>query len=209
MPKFSTKSLNKLKTCHPLIQEVVNEVIKTIDIKVDCGERGEKAQNKAVAEKRSQVEFPHSMHNPKPPFNISMAVDVIPYPVDWKDLRRFYFMGGIVLAIAKSKGIPLMWGADWDRDYDITDERFIDCPHFELIIDELSPEQLAITDHARSESGEIFSIPFSSGSEVFDEDTSSLEEMAFTVPFQTPKQKSNKFFLIDFLRNIFHKKDSK
>ena len=40
---------------------------------------------------------------------------------------------GFVLGIAKSIGITLRWGGDWDRDWTVMDNKFDDFPHFELI----------------------------------------------------------------------------
>ncbi len=55
-----------------------------------------------------------------------MAVDVIPYPIDWENITRFYRFGGFVKAIAVMLGIPLIWGGDW--------QKFKDLPHFELTV---------------------------------------------------------------------------
>jgi hypothetical protein len=128
MPRFGKKSRERLKTCHPDLQEVFNEVIKHVDCSILCGHRGEEAQRAAVASGNSKADFPNGRHNKKP----SMAVDVAPYPVEWDNLERFTLFAGFVLGIAKSMNISLIWGNDWDGDFDTKDTTFRDYPHFEL-----------------------------------------------------------------------------
>ena len=63
----------------------------------------------------------------------SKAVDVAPFPVDWRDTERFYYFGGYVLGMARQLGIRIRWGGDWDGDRDLKDQSFNDCVHFELV----------------------------------------------------------------------------
>ena len=39
---------------------------------------------------------------------------------------------GIAVGIAKRKGIKLRWGGDWDRDGELSDNRFNDLGHLEI-----------------------------------------------------------------------------
>lgn len=126
--RFSSLSLSRLHTCHPDLQEVLNEAIKYIDFSVIEGHRNKERQDVAFAEGKSKLKWPHSMHNTLP----SMAVDIAPYPIDWNDRERFYWLAGHIMAIAASKGIHLRYGGDWDGDGDIKDNRFQDLVHFEL-----------------------------------------------------------------------------
>jgi peptidoglycan L-alanyl-D-glutamate endopeptidase CwlK len=138
MPTFSAASLSNLKTCDERLQRVFVEVVLSFDCTVTCGHRGRADQDAAVAAGKSQTPWPTSKHNSSP----SKAVDVVPYPVKWgtegtpeqrrKDVARFYLFAGYVLAVAKSLGIALRWGGDWDGDKDFNDQRFDDLPHFEL-----------------------------------------------------------------------------
>lgn len=135
MYKFSDRSLRALQDCHPDLKTIANEVIKHIDIIVLEGHRGEEMQNKMKAEGKSQLRFPQSKHNKMP----SLAMDIAPYPVDWNNRERFFYMAGIVKGIAvtlKQKGLichDIRWGGDWDKDGETTDNRFDDLPHIELI----------------------------------------------------------------------------
>ena len=36
------------------------------------------------------------------------------------------------LGIAKSLGLNIRWGGDWDMDFQVMDNRFDDFPHFEI-----------------------------------------------------------------------------
>lgn len=129
MPKFGTRSTNNLATCHEDLQKLFNEVIKHFDCSVICGHRGQEEQDKAFHEGYSTLKFPASKHNKMP----SLAADVIPYPVDWEDHKRFYMFVGIVRGIAAEMKIPIRCGADWDGDMEVKDQRFHDLPHFELL----------------------------------------------------------------------------
>ena len=129
MPKFSVRSQQKLETCHPDLQLLFNEVVKIFDCSILCGTRSEDEQDELFRQGMSKVRYPDSKHNHTP----SLAVDVAPYPIDWKDSKRFYYFAGHVLGIAHSMGIKLRHGGDWDSDKDIKDQSFYDLPHFELI----------------------------------------------------------------------------
>lgn len=128
---FGKSSRKKLETCHPKIQEILNEAIKYVDFSVICGHRSKEEQEDAYHSGMSKVRFPNSKHNKYP----SMAVDVAPYPIDWANTERFAFLQGVILGIAMQKGIKIRSGIDWDGDGDITDHSFMDYPHLEIIED--------------------------------------------------------------------------
>ena len=129
MAKFGKVSQERLATCDQRLQDLFNEVIKYVDCTVLCGHRDEAAQNEAVRTGKSRTRWPTSKHNSKP----SMAVDAAPYPVDWNDKHRFYYFAGFVVGVAKKMGIKVRYGGDWDSDFDLNDQSFIDLPHFELV----------------------------------------------------------------------------
>ena len=129
MPKFGKRSKERLATCDERLQRVFNEVINYVDCSVLEGHRNEERQNQLYEEGKTKVKYPNGRHNASP----SRACDVVPYPVDWNDRERFHLFAGFVLGIAKSIGITLRWGGDWDRDWTVMDNKFDDFPHFELI----------------------------------------------------------------------------
>lgn len=135
MPKFNTNSQNQLLTCHPELQLLFQEVIKYFDCTVLEGFRNEAKQNKAKDSGNSTFKWPDSKHNKIP----SMAVDVVPYPIEWDNIKRMYFFGGYVLGIAqmlKNQGkmdFNVRYGGDWNGNKNINDQTFNDVVHFELI----------------------------------------------------------------------------
>ena len=128
MPRYSKKSKERLSSCDKRLQDVFNEVIKYVDCSILEGHRSKERQNKLYDENRTKVKYPNGRHNSSP----SKAVDVTPYPVDWKDRERQTLFAGFVLGIARGMDIRLRWGGDWDIDFQVMDNRFDDFPHFEV-----------------------------------------------------------------------------
>ena len=131
MPNFSRRSLNRLDTCHPDLIALMVEVIRTVDISVLEGHRGEERQNALKAEGKSQLSWPRSKHNQSP----SLAVDVAPYITgvgvswDWKHYHPLADHIKTVWARLDSAGklsgeYDLSWGGDW--------RSFADGPHWQL-----------------------------------------------------------------------------
>jgi peptidoglycan L-alanyl-D-glutamate endopeptidase CwlK len=97
-----------------------------MDFTVICGHRNKADQDKAYAAGHSKLKFPRSKHNSWP----SLAVDVVPYPLDWKDIDAFKRLGVVIkqawasMSEAERGGYTLSWGGDWTS--------FRDYPHWEL-----------------------------------------------------------------------------
>ena len=74
-----------------------------------------------------------SVANPR-----SRAVDIAPWnPVPphirWNNEREFVFLAGRMVQAARSIGVKLRWGGDWDMDNDLYDlNKPFDLGHFEL-----------------------------------------------------------------------------
>ena len=128
MPYFGKTSKKRLSTCDDKLQKLFNEVIKHVDCSILEGHREKDRQNKLYEEGKTKVKYPNGRHNRQP----SSAVDVTPYPVDWKDRERQTLFAGFVIGVASQMGINLRWGGDWDQDFQVVDNRFDDFPHFEL-----------------------------------------------------------------------------
>ena len=120
---YSKSSLEKLATVHPDLQEIFMEVIKYTDVTIINGYRDKTLQNSLYRSRISPYQFPESKHNKQP----SLAIDAAPYPIDWDDLNRFYYLAGFVFAIAAIRGIKIRWGGTFKK---------FDGPHFELIEEE-------------------------------------------------------------------------
>lgn len=130
MPKFSKISDERLNQCHPLLQTLMREVIKTYDCAILCGHRNKEDQEKAVEGGFSKVHFPNSKHNSFP----SLAVDTLPSPVDFDDIKKHYHFLGYVQAVADKLGIKIRMGIDFNQNGNLNDDKFKDRPHVELVL---------------------------------------------------------------------------
>lgn len=151
MPSFGKQSAERLATCHKDLQVIMNEVIKLYDFSVLEGIRTTEQQQKYFAEGKSQLDGIKKKSNHQGKIDevgnlVSYAVDIMPYKTGTNafsgkitDNNRFYFLAGIVYAIAerlKSEGKithSIRWGGDWDGDHQYDDENFMDLPHFEIV----------------------------------------------------------------------------
>ena len=129
MPRFGRKSRSNLTTCEKDLQLVFNEVIKYVDCSVLEGHRNAERQDELYKKGNTKVKYPKGRHNARP----SRAADVVPYPIDWDDRERFHLFAGFVLGIAQSMEINVRWGGDWNKNFEVDDNKFDDFPHFELI----------------------------------------------------------------------------
>jgi peptidoglycan L-alanyl-D-glutamate endopeptidase CwlK len=129
MAIFSTQSQARLRECHEKLQLLFREVVKHYDCTILCGHRNEADQKEALRAGRSKLDWPKSKHNSMP----SLAVDAVPYPIDWNDIKRFYHFAGFVMGLAKVMGIHIRWGGDFNSDLNFKNDNFIDLPHFELV----------------------------------------------------------------------------
>lgn len=125
---FGPRSLKARKELHPLLQKIVDEVIKVTDFTILDAQRGRAEQERAKRGGYSQASFGQSAHNYKP----AVAMDLVPYPLDYDDLESFRKLAKAIMAEAKKQKVPLRWGADWDMDGQWKDESFLDWGHFEL-----------------------------------------------------------------------------
>lgn len=136
MPKFSKDSFSKLSTCHPDLQVLFFEVIRTFDCTILEGYRNKEDQDKAYEAGNTKLIYPNGKHNRQPSF----ALDATPFPLDWNNTKRFYHFAGYVLGIAsklKDDGKmthAIKWGGDWNGNHNLDDQSFNDLVHFELII---------------------------------------------------------------------------
>lgn len=145
MPAFGKSSSDKLATCQPDLQKVMNAVIKRVDITILYGHRTPAEQLELFKQGRkfeagrwikvgatvTDKDGTHklSKHNYLP----SKAVDIAPYPIDWNNIQRFIDVAKIVMEEAEKLGIKLVWGADWDGDGNIAEHSLQDYPHFEVV----------------------------------------------------------------------------
>jgi peptidoglycan L-alanyl-D-glutamate endopeptidase CwlK len=160
MPFFGERSNKRLSTCHVDLQKICKEAIKHFDFYVDIGHRSIEDQYLYFTKGREFIDGKweivneslvityldgrenKSKHNEYP----SMAVDIYPFPYPEKrpiqqerEMYRFYYLAGIMTCISnqlynnKEISHKLRWGGDFDGDQKFYNNKFLDCPHFELV----------------------------------------------------------------------------
>jgi len=124
MPKFGKRSKERLRGIDTRLVNVLNELVKIMDVTIIEGLRSEQRQEKLLKEGSTKTKF--SKHI------TGKAVDLAPYPIDWEDRDRFHYMGGMIRGIAKQLNVPVRWGGDWDGDGETKDNKFDDLVHVEI-----------------------------------------------------------------------------
>jgi hypothetical protein len=124
MFKFGKRSKERLKGVNPKLVNVLNELIKIMDVTIIEGLRTEARQNELLAQGKSKTKYSKHLEG--------KAVDLAPYPIDWEDRERFHYMGGMIRGIGKQQGVDIRWGGDWDSDGEIKDNSFDDLVHVEI-----------------------------------------------------------------------------
>jgi peptidoglycan L-alanyl-D-glutamate endopeptidase CwlK len=127
--------LERLGTCDHRLASVVRRVATMLPLRVIEGHRNEHAQNAAFDAKKTQLRWPAGKHNSFP----SLAVDIVPLPIDWNDREAFCYLAGHMLMAAQTMGYEVRWGGDWNRDHNLKDNKFDDLVHYELL---LSPNKV-------------------------------------------------------------------
>lgn len=130
---FGRSSKEKLQTCHPQLQQVMNHAIEIspIDFSIIEGSRTVERQKRLYAIGASKLDGVTKIS--KHQYSPSCAVDAVPYPIDWQDTARFYLLAGVILSTAARLRIRLRWGGDWNSNGQFNDQAFHDLPHFELV----------------------------------------------------------------------------
>ena len=124
MYKFGKRSRDRLKGVDSRLVNVLNELIKIMDVTVIEGLRSAERQEELLAKGATKVKYSKHMEG--------KAVDIAPYPIDWNDRERFHYMGEMVRGIVKALNLDIRWGGDWDSDGEIKDNKFDDLVHIEI-----------------------------------------------------------------------------
>jgi peptidoglycan L-alanyl-D-glutamate endopeptidase CwlK len=129
MARFGRRSLSRLENVHPLLVDWAFELVTIMDCTIVSGVRTLTEQRRLVEVGASRTM--DSLHIIQAD-SYGHALDIAPYPIDWKDLKRFYILAGIGIALARKMNIPIHWGGDWDNDMEFDDQTFFDFGHWEI-----------------------------------------------------------------------------
>ena len=135
MPRFGKRSMANLEGVHPLLVDWAFRLVTKFDITVSSGVRDLTTQRQYVASGASKTM--NSMHLLQTD-GYGHAIDIAPYPINYKRTRNFDIMAGIGLCLSWEMDVPIRWGGDWDRDLDPYDQSFNDTGHFELYTPEIT-----------------------------------------------------------------------
>jgi len=124
MPRFGKRSKQRLKGVDAKLVNVLNELVKIMDVTIIEGLRSQERQDELVAKGASKTRYSKHIQG--------KAVDLAPYPIDWEDRERFHYMGGMVRGIGQQLNVNIRWGGDWDSDGEIKDNNFDDLVHVEI-----------------------------------------------------------------------------
>lgn len=133
---FGITSLKRLSTCDPRLSAVLLLAIdrSPIDFGIAEGHRSLERQKELFDEGKSKVDgvTRKGKHNYTP----SQAVDVYAFingRASWEG-SSLLFIAGVIFSCASELGLRLRWGGNWDQDGEIvTDQKFQDFPHFEIL----------------------------------------------------------------------------
>lgn len=137
--RLSTTSNGNLAMVHPNLRHVVERAIEltTVDFKVIEGVRTKERQAKLYAQGRTApgpiVTWTKNSNHFQKADGYGHAVDLLPAPYDWKDLKGFDAVAKAMFKAAAEIGVKIRWGADWDQDGKPRERGESDSPHFELV----------------------------------------------------------------------------
>jgi peptidoglycan L-alanyl-D-glutamate endopeptidase CwlK len=124
MPKFGKRSRERMRGVDSRLINVMNELIKLMDVTIIEGLRTKERQEELVAKGASKTKFSKHIEG--------KALDLSPYPIDWENRDGLYYMGGMIRGIAQQLGYDIRYGGDWDSDGQTKDNNFDDLVHIEI-----------------------------------------------------------------------------
>ena len=139
--KLSIASKRKLEGVHPKLKAVVELALlkSKVDFKVIEGVRTEERQKLLYAQGRTApgpiVTWTlNSNHFVNKSTGFGHAVDLLPEPYDWKELKQFDLMAEAMMEAAKELDVTIRWGKDWNMNGKPGEKGETDSPHFEILV---------------------------------------------------------------------------
>lgn len=127
MFKFGSKSLKLINNAklHPKLKQLLNEAIKTSPLDFTVIETVRTIEQQRINVAKGVSKTLKSRHIPSTnKSGLCEAVDIAPYPINWKDIKSFLRLSEHIKNVAKQLNINITYGGDW--------KSFKDYPHYEL-----------------------------------------------------------------------------
>ena len=127
MFKFSKKSLEKVNNpkLHPRLRELLIQAIATSPIDFTVIETVRTVEMQKLYVKTKVSKTMRSRHIPSTnKSGYCEAFDIAPYPINWKDTKRFKQLSEHILATAQKMNLKITWGGTW--------KTLVDMPHYEI-----------------------------------------------------------------------------
>ena len=127
MFKFGSKSLKLINNTklHPKLKLLLTEAIKTSPLDFTVIETVRTIEQQKINVAKGVSKTMKSRHIPSTnKSGLCEAVDIAPYPINWKDIKSFTKLSEHIKNVAKTLGIGITYGGDW--------KTFKDYPHYEL-----------------------------------------------------------------------------
>lgn len=124
---FSKKSLEKLnhQKVHPRIRELMIQAMCTSPVDFTIIETVRTIEQQKINVAKGVSKTMRSRHIPScNKSGLCEAIDIAPYPINWKDTKRFKELATHIKSTALKIGVQINWGGDW--------KTLVDMPHYEL-----------------------------------------------------------------------------
>jgi peptidoglycan L-alanyl-D-glutamate endopeptidase CwlK len=136
---LSRRSLGRLEDVHPDMVLVVKRAIEISeqDFMVLEGVRTPERQRELYAQGRTApgqiVTWTLKSNHFVQDDGYGHAVDLVPFPVDWADSKKFDAIAEAMFAASEELRVPIRWGRDWNQNGKPGEKGESDSPHFELV----------------------------------------------------------------------------
>jgi len=133
--QWSKRSSEKLSKVDGRLVSVVNLALarSPFDLTIIEGLRSQSTQLAYFKAKKSKTL--HSRHLASGITGLSNAIDIGVFEngrINWTNVNRYNQLAALMFGAADELRVLIRWGADWNQNGYITDEKFLDFVHYEL-----------------------------------------------------------------------------
>lgn len=128
MPTFGKTSESRLIGVYPRLVTWAHRVVEIMDCTVIYGVRTLEQQKELFLSGASRTLDSYHLVQED---GFGHAIDLAPYPINWKNYDQWWLLIGVGLAVAHDMNLPIVNGRDWDGDMDFDDQKFNDFAHWQ------------------------------------------------------------------------------